>query len=220
MRKASSRIVLLALSVAFASLAFAPAGATIHTVNQVSTTFNPNTLTIVEGDTVRWQRSSGSHTVTNGTGAADPNAGTLFDEPLNSLNPTFEYVFTVAGSYPYFCRPHESFDMRGTITVDVPSGVGPPAAVTAALHQNHPNPFGAGTSIAFTLSAEATVTLAVFDVRGRLVAVLDRGFRSSGPHHVSWDGTDLEGARLPSGVYHYRLQTGDAVLTRRLVLLR
>jgi plastocyanin len=77
--------------------------------------FSPASLTIHVGDTVRWT-SSGSHTVTSGTGAADLSAGSLFDQTLNSGG-SFTRVFETAGVYQYFCRPHEAAGMKGTVTV-------------------------------------------------------------------------------------------------------
>ena len=86
-------------------------------INQSGLTFDPDTITIQAGDTVEWNWSGGSHTVTSGTGAADPDVGLLFDEPLNSSNPTVSYTFDTAGDYPYFCRPHELCGMTGIIHV-------------------------------------------------------------------------------------------------------
>ncbi len=77
--------------------------------------FSPANVSINVGDAVKWT-SSGSHTVTSGTGAADPNVGALFDEGL-SVGQTFQFTFTVPGVYHYFCRPHESSGMKGTVTV-------------------------------------------------------------------------------------------------------
>lgn len=193
--------------------------ATLHNVDQVSLTFSPSNLTILAGDTVRWTWTGGSHTVTSGTGAADPNVGALFDAPLNSVSTTFDYVFNTPGTYPYFCRPHESFGMTGVITVDAPSSVAAPSIV-ASLGQNFPNPFEGTTSISFTLNETARVTLSVHDVRGRLVATLDHGQRGSGLHTVGWNGKDAGGVKVSAGVYYYRLEAGNAVLTRKLVLIR
>jgi serine protease AprX len=92
-----------------------------------------------------------------------------------------------------------------------------PAAFS--LDGNHPNPFGgpgrSATTIRFTLSASADVSLRVYDVTGREVARLVEGRREAGPHEVRWDA-----AGLASGLYLYRLQSGDAVETRRMVVLR
>jgi plastocyanin len=84
-------------------------------VSASGTSFSPASRTIHVGDTVRWT-SSGSHTVTSGTGAADLSAGSLFDQTLNSGG-SFTRVFETAGVYHYFCRPHEAMGMKGTINV-------------------------------------------------------------------------------------------------------
>lgn len=91
--------------------------AVTHTVNQVLLSFDPATLVISRGDTVQWNWSLGIHTVTSGTGFADPNAGALFDAPLDSAN-SFTYVFfDTVGAYPYHCIPHQLDGMTGTIVV-------------------------------------------------------------------------------------------------------
>ena len=69
--------------------------------------------------------SAGSHTVTSGTGSGDPNQGALFDSPLTSGVPVFEYTFNTVGNYPYFCWPHEAFGMTGTVLVDAPTPTEP-----------------------------------------------------------------------------------------------
>ncbi|MBM3320089.1 MAG: plastocyanin [Candidatus Eisenbacteria bacterium] len=103
------------------ALLFAAAGpalADTTTVTTSGTTFVPASITIQLGDTVRWVNGSLSHTVTSGFGSGDPNAGALFDAPLSGLNPEFFYAFSdTAGTYPYFCRPHEIMGMTGTIIV-------------------------------------------------------------------------------------------------------
>lgn len=117
--------ILMVLIVFLASAAVPSAEAAIHIVNQVNFGFQPADLTIAQGDTVRWVWSGGIHTVTNGTGAADPNVATLFDAPLSSSATTFQYRFVNTGVFPYFCRPHESLGMEGTITVDQGTPVEP-----------------------------------------------------------------------------------------------
>lgn len=106
----------LTLGVVFA-LAATTAMATTHQVNQVGFTFDPDDITINVGDTVEWVWANNSHTVTNGTGPADPNVGTLFDDPLDAGNTMVSYTFNSAGDVPYFCRPHFSFDMTGIVRV-------------------------------------------------------------------------------------------------------
>lgn len=76
-----------------------------------------DSVVIGVGDIVQWQRLIGAHTVTNGVDSNDSNAGTLFDVPLDSANPVFQYQFNAPGRYPFFCRVHEDYAMQGVITV-------------------------------------------------------------------------------------------------------
>jgi glucose/arabinose dehydrogenase/plastocyanin len=76
-----------------------------------------DTVTINAGDTIRWNWRVGIHTVTSGEGFLAQGAGDLFDVPSNSLNQTFSFTFNEAGVFPYFCRPHEFFNMKGIINV-------------------------------------------------------------------------------------------------------
>ncbi len=89
-----------------------------------------------------------------------------------------------------------------------------------ALNQNYPNPFNPTTNIAFSLPSEQHVTLQVFDVRGSLVKTLaDQTFRA-GTVNVTWDGTNLVGGKVASGVYLYRMQAGTFVTAKKMVLMK
>lgn len=89
------------------------AHATIRTINASGTSFNPNTLNVFVGDTIRWVRINNSHTTTSTT---IPVGAASWDSPLNASTTTFEYPVTVAGVYNYKCIPHEAFGMTGTFT--------------------------------------------------------------------------------------------------------
>jgi flagellar hook assembly protein FlgD len=64
------------------------------------------------------------------------------------------------------------------------------------------------------------VNLRIFDQRARLVTTLVNEQRQPGYHHAKWDGRDAAGQRVASGVYIYRLDTGERVLTRKLLLAK
>ena len=96
----------------------------------------------------------------------------------------------------------------------------PVVAGGAQLAQNQPNPFGARTSIAFSLDREQGVLLEIFDVTGRRVRTLDSATLPAGVHRSTWDGTNDAGRRVPAGTYFYRLTTADDVETRRMVRIR
>jgi len=84
-----------------------------------------------------------------------------------------------------------------------------------SLGQNYPNPFNASTIIEFSLGGPSDVTIDIYDLLGRAVAMLDLGRMSPGRHEVSWNAGDN-----PSGVYFYRLRVDGASETRRMVLLK
>ena len=84
-----------------------------------------------------------------------------------------------------------------------------------ALHQNHPNPFNPATHIVFDVPHARHTRLRIFDLRGRLVETLVDAPLDVGRHDIRFDGTVLA-----SGIYFYRLDSGNETLTRRLVLLK
>jgi len=88
------------------------------------------------------------------------------------------------------------------------------------LEQNYPNPFNPGTNIDFALPHRSDVTLAVYDVLGRRVAVVLQGRVEAGRHSIRWEGTDASGRPVSSGTYFCRLTAGDFTQTRRMVLQR
>jgi Secretion system C-terminal sorting domain len=83
------------------------------------------------------------------------------------------------------------------------------------LHQNYPNPLNPSTTIKYELPHSSWVSLTVFDILGREVSVLVNERREAGVHEVKFDGSNLA-----SGAYFYRLQAGDFVQTKRLLLLK
>ncbi len=92
--------------------------------------------------------------------------------------------------------------------------------VDYALWQNYPNPFNPHTTVRYSLREAGPVRLSVFNVLGQEVTSLVDGYREAGHHEATWDGTDASGATVSSGLYFSRLQAGDVVRTRKMVLLR
>lgn len=87
--------------------------------------------------------------------------------------------------------------------------------LTFALRQNYPNPFNAATKISFMLAREESVTLQIYDVTGKTVALLARGPFSAGEHHVVFQNEEL-----PGGVYYFTLRAGTRIQSRKALLLR
>ena len=83
------------------------------------------------------------------------------------------------------------------------------------LFQNYPNPFNAQTTIRFVLPESQDIELTIYDLLGRQIEVLSFEQLVAGTHNVTFDASDLS-----NGVYFYRLQAGDVVDTKRMVLLK
>ncbi len=89
-----------------------------------------------------------------------------------------------------------------------------------ALMQNYPNPFNPATEIAFNLPTAGHATLEIFNVLGQRVTTLTDGVLDAGEHVLIWDGTDADGNAVSSGIYLYRLQAGDFVDTKKMMLVK
>jgi hypothetical protein len=87
------------------------------------------------------------------------------------------------------------------------------------LSQNQPNPFNPSTTIRFSLPASEEVGLAIYAADGKLVRMLVDGVRERGAHSATWDGRDMAGNPVSSGVYFYRLTAGSSTSRRRWFFL-
>jgi len=89
------------------------------------------------------------------------------------------------------------------------------------LFQNYPNPFNNTTRIKYDLPVSQSVSLNVYDILGRKVrTLLNNVVVSAGNQFIDWNGKNDFGAVVPSGVYFYRLETGQFTSTKKLVLLK
>jgi hypothetical protein len=88
------------------------------------------------------------------------------------------------------------------------------------LEQNYPNPFNPETQISYRLVSDGLTTLGIYDLLGREIKVLVNKDQPSGSYTVKWDGTDTYGNKVPSGIYLYRLKTGDFTASKKMVLLK
>ena len=83
------------------------------------------------------------------------------------------------------------------------------------LAQNYPNPFNPSTEISFTLAKSGKVKLAVYDILGKEIAVLVNGMRNAGSQTATFNAKNFS-----SGVYFYKLEAGNTVLAKKMILLK
>ncbi|MBN1634691.1 MAG: T9SS type A sorting domain-containing protein [Ignavibacteria bacterium] len=87
--------------------------------------------------------------------------------------------------------------------------------VQYALHQNYPNPFNPVTSIKFDIPINGFVNLEVYDVLGKKVATIINEVKTAGSYRVDFNATDLT-----SGIYFYRITSGDYTEIRKMILMK
>jgi hypothetical protein len=89
--------------------------------------------------------------------------------------------------------------------------------INFSLSQNYPNPFNPSTNITYNLAEREFVTLKVYDVLGNEVATLVNEEKSAGSYNVQFS---MDKLKLSSGTYFYRLQAGNFVETKKMILLK
>ena len=88
------------------------------------------------------------------------------------------------------------------------------------LSQNVPNPFNPTTRIEYALPEAGDIRLDVYTIQGQLVRTLYEGLQKAGHHQVLWDGRNATGARVSSGIYLYRIQASQNVVTKKMIMLK
>ncbi|MFQ5824727.1 MAG: FlgD immunoglobulin-like domain containing protein, partial [bacterium] len=128
------------------------------------------------------------------------------------------------GTYEYRLKQIDSdgsFEYHGAVT----AVVGIPQ--TFVLHQNFPNPFNPSTEIQYQLPSRAgefvgkvRTFLKIYNLLGQEVRTLVDEEKAPGYYKVIWDGKDNIGRGVTSGVYIYRLQSGDLVDIKKMVFVQ
>lgn len=124
--------------------------------------------------------------------------------PLESVYPDSMQDVIMKCVLNYFNFDVEMTDVK---PIDLPE--------ICTLEQNYPNPFNPMTSINFHLSANTHVDLSIYDVKGKKIATLISGNKAAGSYNVNWDASPYS-----SGLYVYRLQAGDYVQSRKMLLMK
>jgi hypothetical protein len=88
------------------------------------------------------------------------------------------------------------------------------------LEQNFPNPFNPSTTLSIHIPTAEHVKLAIYDITGKEVKVLVNSHLNAGSHSFVWDGTDMNGRKVASGSYIYRMKAGNVVKVRNMTLLK
>ncbi len=138
-----------------------------------------------------------------------------------SIPHDYRYVDTTAEPRTWFYRLKQ-MDLDGAVHYTEPVEINTVTGVVAqtvpaefSLSQNYPNPFNPTTKIRYALPAVADVLLEVYNTLGQRVATLVNGKQGAGYHDV-----EFKASGIPSGIYYYRLQAGNEISARKMVLMK
>jgi hypothetical protein len=148
------------------------------------------------GDTL-WTRTYGGDDVAGGAAVCEAQMGYIVAGIMSENGWEQQDVYLVCSG------PELSMIQRDNVPIQ------------EMLLSNYPNPFNCATHIEFTLPSTQRVSLRLYDVLGREVAVLMNEIQTAGQHHMMFDASGL-----PSGVYLCRLDAGGTAQTRKMVLVR
>ncbi len=129
-----------------------------------------------------------------------------------------EYDYTVAAVYSF--GTSDQCDPVSVIVEIVANGNNENAPVKTMLSGNYPNPFNPETAIHYSLKADSRVNITVYNIKGQKVRTLINDHQTSGDHEVIWNGKSDAGQDVGTGVYFYKMTTGNYTKINKMTLLK
>ena len=93
-------------------------------------------------------------------------------------------------------------------------------AIIKVLLPNYPNPFNNSTVINYRTIEPGNVRLIIYDGLGKTIRVLLNEYEAAGEHKISWDGKDDSENSVASGIYIYRLDSGNRSESRQMIMIK
>jgi hypothetical protein len=144
---------------------------------------------------------------------------TMYFEFWNSseeIEKDAEPLYTVGdGTFGYGSHSRLSLSISASAVEDSSEEV----LYSFILSQNYPNPFNLETKIDFAIPLASRVQMKIYNVAGQLVKMYQADY-AAGVHSLIWDGTNTQGKNVGSGIYFYRMEAGNFVQQKRMVLLK
>ena len=178
--------------------------------------YNPDTLNVSVGDTIRWVGNGTSsfvaHSLQSDTIPVGAEAFGVID-----TGTSFVYAVKQPGYYHYICTEHFFREkMAGSFTAAPESSVHSDISNQMfTLDQNYPNPFSNRTTIPYSLQNANDVKLIIYTLDGKMIRELVDKHQDAGSYDAIFDA-----GALPEGFYVCKLFTGEAILSKKLLLAR
>jgi DNA/RNA endonuclease YhcR with UshA esterase domain len=149
------------------------------------------------------------------------NLATSFQGNLDSTFALGDSLLSITGIQ------HESFGNKKIAPRDINDLVRKTTAVadgsiplTYDLAQNYPNPFNPQTTIRYRLAKPGLVTITIHNLLGQKIRTLVEEVRPAGAHKMVWNGRSGAGLSTPSGVYFYRIVSGEFIEVKKMILVK
>lgn len=139
--------------------------------------------------------------------AFDPRDGDYWIGIMQQPGVGKDYIVKIRGFY----RPPFGVE-------EIPTPIGMPSEF--ALAQSYPNPAKGNAVIRFALPRDTKVMLNIYNISGQKIRTLVSGEEKAGFKSVTWDGRTDSGAKVPAGIYFYRIEAGGFTATRKVVVIR
>lgn len=139
------------------------------------------------------------------------------DEEVLQLGEFYSWRVMAANEFGY-SEPSQIFKFQVN-TISAVESENSELPVEYSLYQNYPNPFNPSTRIMFDLPESGFTTLRVYNLLGQEIAVLVQEQLNAGKYSVTFEAASF-GRQLPSGIYIYRLNSGNKLFTRKMMLVK
>jgi photosystem II stability/assembly factor-like uncharacterized protein len=189
-------------------------------------------ILITSNGGANWSIQASGLGVLNSVKFADPNTGwcsgsggVMFKTTNSGINWYQQYVpvvlnynsvFPLSATDVWAVGDYETIIYTsdgGTLVGSVTNGVNLPGEFS--LSQNYPNPFNPETNIKYLITKSGFVSIKIFDILGEEIAVIVNEQKVPGTYEVNWNAKEY-----PSGIYFYRIESGDFAETKKMVLIK
>ena len=119
----------------------------------------------------------------------------------------------------YFYRLKQvDFDGTSEYSSEIEVNVGLP--LSYSLEQNYPNPFNPSTTIKYDIPFDGVVKIKIYNTVGEEVAVIVNELQKAGKYQTVWNGKNISGNSVSSGIYFYKIEAGSFTATKKMMLLK
>lgn len=191
-------------------------------LNQVNGSVIDENNSPLSGTTIYAYNNAGEiagYYVTNSTGKYNiegliPGSYTITAEKMMYESESQSVIFTEAN----YSMNNMDFSLELSSPTSINEEIIPVRAVM--LKNNYPNPFNPRTTISFDVNKDTEIEIAIYDISGKLVKILEKENYKIGSYQTEWNGTNLYNEQVSSGIYFVHLRGGGIESTKKIMMLK